>query len=296
MVFLDSFKIEKVFTGAVFSEGPAADSEGNVYFSDCSENIIYKFSESTMKTDIWENNSGHANGMNFDHAGNLVVCCDGKKYESSPTGGLHSVVRFEKNESKKVLASHYSDKKLNGPNDLCFANNGDIYFTDPRYGYVHDLEQELMGVYKIDVKLQLTRVIDDLEFPNGILISKDNHEMYIVDHNPNKGGKRTLEKYKINSKQEWVWDQTLLDFHDEYGMDGMVLDQEGNIYVVGGEGDKAGVYVVTNSGELLGFLQTPELPGNCTFGGRELDTLYIAATSSLYRIKLNARGHMAFPI
>jgi gluconolactonase len=295
MVFSSNYNLEKVFTGAVFAEGPAADDRGNVYFSDCSENIIYKFSESDMSTVIWDNNSGHANGMNFDHAGNLVTCCDGKKYESSDQPGLHSVVRYRKDNTRQILVSHYNQKKLNGPNDLCFAENGDIYFTDPRYGYVHDLEQDLMGVYRLDTNLNIVRVIDDLEFPNGILISSDNREMYVVDHNPNIGGKRTLEKYKINSNQEWTWDQTLLDFKDNYGMDGMVQDQDGNLYVTGGEKEKAGVYVVTNSGELLGFLHTPELPGNCTFGGDDLSTLYITATTSLYRVKIGKRGLLAFP-
>jgi gluconolactonase len=295
MVFFSQHNLEKVFTGAVFSEGPAADDKGNVYFSDCSENIIFKFSEADMKTVIWDKDSGHANGMNFDHAGNLVTCCDGKKYDSSNKAGLHSVVRYGKDQSKQILVSDYNGKKLNGPNDLCFAENGDIFFTDPRYGYVDDLEQDLMGVYKIDDNLNIVRIIDDLEFPNGILISKDNSEMYIVDHNPNIGGKRTLEKYKLNSKQEWNWDQTLLDFEDNYGMDGMVQDQDGIIYVTGGEKEKAGVYAVTNSGEMLGFLHTPELPGNCTFGGDDLSTLYITATSSLYRVKTNSRGLLAFP-
>ena len=79
-LFSSGSEVEKVFTGAIFSEGPASDRQGNVLFSDCSENIIYSFNEITLETSVWSNDSGHANGMNFDAQGRLVVCCDGKKY------------------------------------------------------------------------------------------------------------------------------------------------------------------------------------------------------------------------
>lgn len=293
-IFLEGEKLERVFDGGVFTEGPAADAHGNVFFSDCSENIIYVFSDKDNSTKIWTSNSGHANGMNFDHQGRLVTCCDGKKYESSAAGGAHAVLRYENNGEVTELASTYDGKKLNGPNDLCFDNEGNIYFTDPRYGYDDDIEQDCMAVYKIDKDLKITRVISDLQYPNGILISQDNQSLYIVDHNPKPGGKRTLEKYALKNTQ-WVWSETLMDFKDGYGMDGMVLDTEGNLYVTGGEGEKAGVYVIDPNGNDLGFIATGEIPGNCTFGGADLDTLYIAASTSLYRIKLNAQGHLAFP-
>lgn len=293
-IFIDGEKLERVFSQGVFTEGPAADDNGNVFFSDCSENIIYVYNEFDNTTKIWTAESGHANGMNFDHQGRLVTCCDGKKYESSEKGGAHAVRRYEKNGEVVDLATSYQGKKLNGPNDLCFDEAGNIYFTDPRYGYDEDIEQDCMAVYKIDTDLQITRVISDLQYPNGILISQDNKKLYLVDHNPKPGGKRTLEEYVLQGT-EWKWSRTLLDFKDGYGMDGMVLDTEGNLYVTGGEGEKAGVYIIDPDGNQLGFIATGEIPGNCTFGGKDLSTLYIAASSSLYKIKLNARGHLAFP-
>jgi gluconolactonase len=293
-IFIDGERLEKVFTGGVFTEGPAADDAGNVYFSDCSENIIYVYNEDENSTKVWTAQSGHANGMNFDFQGRLVTCCDGKKYDSSTSGGAHAVRRYEKNGEITELASTYQGKKLNGPNDLCFDESGNIYFTDPRYGYAEDIEQDCMAVYKIDKDLNLTRVISDMQYPNGILISIDNQKLYIVDHNPNLGGKRTLEEYVLTNNN-FKHNRTLLDFQDGYGMDGMVLDTNGNIYITGGEAEKAGVYIIDSKGESLGFIATPETPGNCTFGGKKLDTLYIAATSSLYRIKLNVTGHLAFP-
>ena len=283
-------QLEKVFTGAVFSEGPASDRKGHVLFTDCSENLIYSFDESTKETSIWSDNSAHANGMNFDSQGRLVVCCDGKNYPSNPAGGAHAVRRYEKNGTVTTLAESFQGKKLNGPNDLCFDNEGRIYFTDPRYGDKSDIEQDVMAVYCIDLDGTLTRVIEDLESPNGILISKDNKSLFLVDHNPDPGGARTLVKYKSNSAGGWIKDKVLLDFGSDYGMDGMVFDQEENIYVTGGSGETGGVHIVSSFGEFKGFIPTPEVPGNCTFSGKNLDYLYICASTSLYRIKMHAKG------
>jgi gluconolactonase len=289
-LFAEGAQLEKVFTGAVFSEGPASDRNGHVLFTDCSENLIYSFDESTKETSIWSDNSAHANGMNFDSQGRLVVCCDGKNYPSNPAGGAHAVRRYEKNGTVTTLAESFQGKKLNGPNDLCFDNEGRIYFTDPRYGDKSDIEQDVMAVYCIDLDGTLTRVIEDLESPNGILISKDNKSLFLVDHNPDPGGARTLVKYKSNSAGGWIKDKVLLDFGSDYGMDGMVFDQEENIYVTGGSGETGGVHIVSSSGEFKGFISTPEVPGNCTFSGKNLDYLYICASTSLYRIKMHAKG------
>jgi gluconolactonase len=289
-LFVKGAQLEKVFTGAVFSEGPASDRNGHVLFTDCSENLIYSFDETSEETSIWSSNSAHANGMNFDSQGRLVVCCDGKNYPSNSQGGAHAVRRYEKDGSITTLAESFNGKKLNGPNDLCFDKEGRIYFTDPRYGDKSDIEQEVMAVYCIDLDGTLIRVIEDLESPNGILISKDNQSLFLVDHNPDLGGARTLVKYKSNSKGHWIKDRVLLDFGTDYGMDGMVFDDDENIYVTGGSGETGGVHIVSSFGEPKGFIPTPEVPGNCTFSGENLDYLYICASTSLYRIKLHAKG------
>ena len=283
-------QLELVFSGAVFSEGPASDRKGHLLFSDCSENLIYSFDETTSKTSIWSNDSGHANGMNFDASGRLVVCCDGKNYPSNPKGGAHALRRYENNGTVTTLADTYNGKKLNGPNDLCFDSLGRIYFTDPRYGDKSDIEQDLMAVYRIELDGSLTRVIEDLESPNGILISKDNKSLFLVDHNPDIGGARTLVKYRVDSNDKWIRERVIFDFGTDYGMDGMVFDEDENIYVTGGMNETAGIHILNSDGRVLDFIHTPEIPGNCTFSGKDLDTLYICATTSLYRIKLNTKG------
>ena len=279
-------KLERVYQGSAFAEGPAADADGNVYFSDCPNNRILLYRPATGETTVWQEPSDRANGMNFDHQGRLVVCCDGKD------GGARAVRRYEADGSITTLASHYNGKLLNAPNDLCFDNAGRIYFTDPRYGYTHDLEQECMAVYRIEQDGSLTRVIDDAQMPNGILITPDNKTIYLVDHNPKPGGARTLLAYDLNSHGHGQRRGVL---HDFGGGDGMVLDVAGNIYLTAGEGEKAGIYIFAPDGQQLDFIPTGETPGNCTFGGPDLRTLYIAASSSLYQIELAIPGYLAYP-
>jgi gluconolactonase len=281
-------RLQRLFQGTTFSEGPAADAKGNVFFSDCEENRIYVYRPDTGNVDLWKEPSGRANGMNFDADGRLVTCCDGKD------GGARAVWRYEHDGSVSVLATHYQGKLLNAPNDLCFDLAGNIYFTDPRYGYQHDVEQDCMAVYRIDTDGSITRVIDDAQTPNGILLTPDNSILYLVDNNPVEGGARTLLEYRMTNSK-WQRTRTLHDFGTGRGGDGMVLDIEGNIYLTAGLGDLAGVYIFTPDGEQLGFIPTGEAPGNCTFGGRDLLTLYITATSSLYAIDLAIPGQLTYP-
>lgn len=284
--------LEKVYTGAAFAEGPAADAEGNVYFSDCPNNRILCYHPADGTTTVWKDPSQRANGMIFDREGRLLTCCAGAP---DLLGGARAVLRYEHDGSVTNLASHYDGKRLNAPNDLCFDKQGRIYFTDPQYGDRSEVEQDCMAVYRLDLDSTLTRVIDDMQFPNGILISEDNHTLYIVDHNPDEGGARTLVSYSIDEDGTCHYEDLLHDFGTGYGGDGMVLDIHGNIYLTAGDGDAAGIYIFSPSGDQLGFIQTPEIAGNCTFSGDDLRTLYIAASRSLYRIRLSYPGLLTYP-
>jgi gluconolactonase len=286
-------RLERLFDGCAFAEGPAADAAGDVHFSDCPNDRILVYRATTGKTEVWQEPSRRANGMNFDAQGRLVVCCDGKD------GGARAVRRYEPDGSITTLASHFDDKKLNAPNDLCFDSAGRIYFTDPRYGDKSDLEQECMAVYRIAPEGHpdgsLTRIIDDLQTPNGILITPDDRTLYLVDNNPTPGGARTLVQYDLQPDGAWRYARTLADFGAGRGGDGMALDVEGNIYLTAGDGERAGVYIIAPDGAQVGFIPTGEAPGNCTFGGPDLQTLYIAASTSLYRIRLTIPGQLVWP-
>lgn len=288
-IFPSDAQLQRLYQGCAFAEGPAADAAGNVYFSDCPNNRILVYRPATGQTEVWQEPSLRANGMNFDAQGRLVVCCDGKD------GGARAVRRYEADGTITTLASHYQGKKLNAPNDLCFDQEGRIYFTDPRYGYKDDLEQDCMAVYRIEHDDSLTRVITDAEMPNGILITPDNRTIYLVDHNPVPGGARTLLAYDVDEQGQWRRRGVIDDQGAGYGGDGMVLDVAGNIYLTAGKEALAGIHIFAPSGEKIGFIPTGEIPGNCTFGGPELCTLYIAASTSLYAIRLKIPGYLAYP-
>ena len=285
-------ELEQVYSGATFAEGPAVDADGNVYFSDCPNNRILCFRPKDNTTIVWKDPSQRANGMNFDRQGRLLTCCAGGP---DLLGGARSLLRYEHDGSITNLASHYDGKPLNAPNDLCFDDQGRIYFTDPRYGDRTDLEQDCMAVYRLELDGSLTRVIDDMQSPNGILISPDNQTLYLVDNNQDEGGARTLIAYTIDEDGNCRYRETLHDFGSDYGGDGMVLDIHGNIYLTAGKESTAGVHIFAPTGDHLGFIHTPEISGNCTFGGEDLRTLYIAASTSLYRIRLAYPGLLAYP-
>lgn len=288
-IFPADAHLQRLYQGCAFAEGPAADAAGNVYFSDCPNNRILVYRPTTGQTAVWQAPSLRANGMNFDAQGRLVVCCDGKD------GGARAVRRYEADGTITTLASHYQGKKLNAPNDLCFDQEGRIYFTDPRYGYKDDLEQDCMAVYRIEHDGSLTRVITDAEMPNGILMTPDNRTIYLVDHNPAPGGARTLLAYDVDAQGQWQRRGVIDDQGTGYGGDGMALDVAGNIYLTAGKEELAGIHIFAPSGAKIGFIPTGEIPGNCTFGGPDLCTLYIAASTSLYAIRLKLPGYLAYP-
>lgn len=281
-------RVEKVAGGCKFTEGPAADAPGNVYFSDSPNNRIMVYDDAG-KTRVWKEGTRGANGMLFDAEGRLVTC----NSQLAPDG--RTVTRYEKDGRVTVLASLYRGKKLNSPNDLAIDRAGRVYFTDPRYGEAKDLEQDRMAVYRIEKDGSLARVVEDVQVPNGILITPDNRTLYVADNNPAEGGNRTLVAYDVREDGTVRRRGVLYDFGTGRGIDGMKLDVEGNIYATAGLGEKTGVYVLSPAGKLLAHIRTPETATNCTFGGRDLRSLYITAGESLYRVRTNIRGWLIYP-
>ncbi|HYT95063.1 MAG TPA: SMP-30/gluconolactonase/LRE family protein, partial [Gemmataceae bacterium] len=284
--------LEKVASGCRFTEGPAADADGNLFFTDSPRNRIMVLRPGG-KLDVWNADSRDANGMRFDARGRLVACCG--------EDGARAVVRFEKDGKRTILADRYNGKRLTAPNDLCFDRQGRVYFTDPCYGRKPADGQERFAVYRIEaaggepIPNKVTRVIDDVDTPNGIAISPDNKTLYIADNAARKNGPHTLVAYDIFPDGTCKRRAVLHDFREGRGIDGMVLDTRGNIYATAGSGKQTGVYIFTPTGTQLGFIRTPETATNCTFGDKDLRTLYITAGTSVYKIRLNATGFLSYP-
>jgi len=262
--------LEKLASDFKFTEGPAVDKQGNVYFSDIPNSKIWIWTlADSLK--LFRENSNGSNGLYFDKNENLLAC-EGYKSQISLT---------TPNGDYNVIASEYDAKPFNSTNDLWPDAQGGVYFTDPQYGGdIDNLNQGGMHVYYLKKdKTNIIRVCDDLERPNGLIGTADGKTLYISD----RGAGKTYS-YDINT------DGTLSHknlFVDE-GSDGMTIDQNGNIYIT--TKDKSQVDVFSGEGKLLKTIEIPEAPTNVCFGGKNRDQLYITAQTSLYRVGLNARG------
>jgi gluconolactonase len=283
---------EKVAGGCKFTEGPAADADGNLFFTDSPRNLVLVLRPGG-KLDVWDRDSGDANGMRFDANGRLVACCG--------EGGARAVVRYDKDGKKTVLADRYNGKRLTAPNDLCFDRQGRVYFTDPCYGKRPNDGQEKYAVYRIDARdgepipNQVTRVIDDVDTPNGIALAPDGRTLYVADSAARKDGPHQLVAYDVRTDGTCRRRAVLHDFKDHRGIDGMVVDTEGNVWATAETGERTGVHVFAPDGRQLGFVHTPETATNCTFGDRDLKTLYVTAGTSVYKVRVNATGLLAYP-
>jgi gluconolactonase len=259
-------KVEKLAGGFTFTEGPAVDSMGSIFFSDIPNNRIHEWSWDG-KLSTFRENSGGANGLFFDKRRNLLAC----------EGGGRRLVSIDPQGKVTVLADSYQGKPFNSLNDLWIDPKGGVYFTDPRYGSKDNMEQGGEHVYYLSPgREKVTRVVDDMVRPNGIIGTRDGKKLYVADH----GGKKTFV-YAVNE------DGTLSDkklFAPE-GSDGMTIDNEGNIYLTTKE-----VAVYNKNGQRIESIEVPEGPANVTFGGKDKQTLFITARTSLYSIKMRVKG------
>jgi len=264
-ILAEGAAVEKLAGGFSFTEGPAADIEGNVYFTDIPNNRIHKWSVDG-KVSVYKEDTGGANGLFFTEGGDLLAC----------SGGRGVVVRIDKDKDIYVLADKFRGKKFNSPNDLWIDPQGGVYFTDPRYGSRENLPQSCEGVYFIRQSGEVMRVVDDMVRPNGVIGTADGKRLYIADHG---GGKTWVYDIKrdgtLSNKKLFV----------EKGSDGMTIDEDGNIYLT-----TDAVEVFNDKGELVERIEVPERPANVCFGGRDGKTLFITARTGLYSIKMQVKG------
>ena len=269
----DGAKIEVLSEGYLFTEGPAVDRDGNVFFTDQPNDRIVKYDAKDGSFSDWLKPAGRSNGTYFDKDGNLLTCADEKNE-------LWSIAPDKK---VTVLIKDFGGKLLNGPNDLWIRPDGKLYFTDPLYarGYwTRDkaLQQPGHYVFFFDPKTkELRPVATDLQKPNGIVGTPDGKTLYVADI----GGKKTYS-YSIKPDGS-LENKTLLC---EMGSDGMTLDNEGNVYLTG-----QGVTVFDKTGKKLTNFPIPEpWTGNVIFGGKDRDLLFITASKKVFGIKMRVKG------
>jgi gluconolactonase len=264
-------KLEKLAGDFQFTEGPTCDASGNVFFTDQPNNRIMKWSVDG-KLSTFLQPAGRANGMYFDAKGNLIACADEKNELWAITPG----------KKVTVLIKDYQGKYLNGPNDVWVVPTGGLYITDPFYKrpwWDHDtmaLDSEQVYYLSPDGK-KLARVTNDLKKPNGITGTPDGKKLFVADI----GADRTYA-YDIQSDGS-LTNKTLFC---PKGSDGMTIDEKGNIYITG-----RGVTVFDKTGKQIEHIDVPEpWSANVSFGGKDRQTLFITACTSLYSIHLIVKG------
>lgn len=254
-----------------FTEGPAADKEGNVFFTDQPNNTIWKY-DTYGKLSLFSDHAGRANGTYFDKKGNLIACADehNELWSIDPKGRV------------KILLGRVDGLALNGPNDLWIDPKGGIYFTDPYFQRKYWTRQapEMKGekVYYLKSGKKEPVVADgDLLKPNGIVGTRDGKLLYVGD---GKAGK--VFKYQIEADGKLSGKQGLIDQRT----DGMTLDELGNIYLTGN-----GVTVYDASGKRIGHIEIKEpWTSNVCFGGKNHDILFITASKAVYLMPMKVKG------
>lgn len=278
-------EVERLANGFGFTEGPVWNaSEGYLVFSDLTESKRCQWHASSGEVKIAMDPSNMGCGMTYDGSGNLLIC----EHATS------SVVRESPDGARETVASHYQGKELNSPNDIVTTTDGSIYFTDPPFGrfpvWGVEREQDLdfQGVYRLNAdggEPQL--LVDDFDGPNGLCFSPDNSLLYINDTL-----KAHIRVFEVNGDGSLASDRIFAEGigkgdPEEGVVDGMKTDERGNVYVTG----PGGIWAFAPSGEHLGLIEVPEGVGNFAFGDSDWKTIYITASTGIYRVAAKVASH-----
>ncbi|MGC2721966.1 MAG: SMP-30/gluconolactonase/LRE family protein [Candidatus Acidiferrales bacterium] len=271
-------KLEKYATGFGFTEGPMWDPSGFVYVSDEEKNKIFRaYPDGHIEELI---SLGDPDGNTFDQKHRLI----------DTASVLRAIIEVSPDGKYKVLADQYDGKKLNTPNDVIVGPDGALYFTDPTLDFVESEKSDLgfQGVYRLDANGKLTLLTKDVQQPNGLAFSPDGKKFYVDDDD-----QKNIRVYDVAA------DMSLSNgrvFGSELGEkgdgvpDGMKLDVNGNIFVTGPKG----IWVWTPDGKHIGTIVMPEQPANLTWGDADYGTLYITATTSVYKLRTMTHGFVPY--
>jgi gluconolactonase len=271
-------KLETVATGFGFTEGPMWDAAGFLYVSDETINKIFRVYPNGKKEEVIA--LGDPDGNTFDRRHRLIDCAS----------VLRAIIEIAPDGKYKVLADRYDGKRLNSPNDVIVGPDGAIYFTDPTLDLVAGEKQEIpfQGVYRLDENGKVQLLTRDLTQPNGLAFSPDGKKFYVDDSE-----QRNIRVYDVAANGTLTNGRI---FGQEPGAknegvpDGIKVDKVGNLFVTGPKG----IWVWDPKGNHLGTIAMPEQPANLAWGDKDYRTLYITATTSVYRLETKTQGFVPY--
>jgi gluconolactonase len=280
----DPAAVERVATGCTFTEGPVwLPAERCLLFSDIPADRIMRWSEADGTT-VWREPSEYANGATLDREGRILHCEHGSR----------RVTRTEPDGSRTVLVERFRGGRLNSPNDAVVTPDGAIWFTDPPYGIVSDVEghkadseQEGNFVFRLDPETgELDLLTDEMEEPNGLAFSPDRSLLYVADSSSvdGRGSNHHILVFDVVEGRR-IENGRVFAVIDPGVPDGLRVDELGNVLTSAEDG----VHVIAPDGTELGRILVPELVANVGFGGEDGRTLFMTATTSVYRIRLGVR-------
>ena len=281
--YIKTTEFKQLFNGTLWAEGPCyIPHKDMLVWSDNPNNRMMKLVNGQVSE--FRNPSNFCNGNTIDNDGNLISCSHGGR----------CIYKTDDELNVSVVVDQFDGKKFNSPNDVCVKSDNTIWFTDPPYGILSDYEgypgeQEYEGcyVFSFNTKKNILKVITtNLDRPNGIAFSHDEKKLYIADT-----GENIKCMYVFDVEGDLISNQKLVYDFKPFFSDGFRCDKDGNIWTSAGKAIKC----FNPQNELIGQLILPELVSNLEFGGKEGNTLYVTATSSLYAMELNQIG-AKFPI
>lgn len=285
-LFNGTARVERLFTGCRWAEGPAWFAAGRyVVWSDIPNNRMMRYDETDGSVSVFREPSGNTNGHTVDRQGRLVSCEHGGR----------RVSRTEHDGRVVTIADRWKGKRLNSPNDVVVKSDGSIWFTDPTYGIDTDYEGDraeseigACNVYRVDPDTgDVDAVVTDMVRPNGLAFSPDERLLYVVDTGRTHGPENPahMRVFDVSGAGRVSGGRVFADSTVGF-FDGFRLDEAGRIWTSAGDG----IHCFDPDGTLIGKVRVPEVTANCVFGGAKRNVLYICATTSLYAVRLMVNG------
>ena len=276
--------LERIGSGFGFTEGPVWNVGGGyLVFSDLEQDVRRRWDPRSGFVEV-ARPTNHTNGMTYDREGRLLAC----EHATS------LVVRHELDGGRTVLASHYEGRELNSPNDIVVRSDGAIYFTDPGYGRTNDVhgitraqELDFQGVFRLAPEGgEPQLLVDDFAMPNGLAFGPGESVLYVDDTDL-----MHVRRFEVRPDGTLgggdVWFEEHGDPADGFP-DGLKVDERGNVWVCG----PGGIWMIDPTGDFLGVIETPEIAANLTWGGGDLRTLFVTATTGLYAIRTSVGPYL----